>query len=233
MHKEAIYDDEFGEIQLRYDIRAVRYTFHAKSGRLHATLPFGVSEKELRPLLEKKREALRRLLVRVSGNTLSVGNIIETRCFNINIETYRGEKILYTMRDGCLIVLLPHDADIGEPLLSEKIKRGIMRFVKQSAATYLKARLDAAAARLRLKYNTFAVASGRRILGRCDSRRNIKLSCYLLFYPEELIDYVIYHELAHLTVMNHGAAFHELCNKYCSGRENELRKRLRHFPLPL
>ena len=217
MHKEAIYDDEFGEIQLRYDIRAVRYTFHAKSRRLHATLPFGVSEKELRPILEKKREALRRLLVRVSGNTLSVGNIIETRCFNINIETYRGEKILYAMRDGCLIVLLPHDADIGEPLLSENIKRGIMRFVKQSAATYLKARLDAAAARLRLKYNTFAVASGRR----------------LLFYPEELIDYVIYHELAHLTVMNHGAAFHELCNKYCSGRENELRKRLRYFPLPM
>lgn len=232
MRTGILADEEFGQILLRYDPRAVRYIFRVKSGELQVTLPERTSEKEIVSVLEKKRGALRKLMLRVPDNKLTVGTVIETRCFNININTYRGNKILYTLH-GALDVFVPAEADINDPLLSERIKKGIMRFVLRHAASYLKTRLDAAAMRLRLKYNTFAVSSGRRILGKCDTRRNIKLSGYLLFYPEDLIDYVIYHELAHLTVMNHGEAFHRLCDKYCSGKESELRNRLRRFPLPL
>ncbi len=33
--------------------------------------------------------------------------------------------------------------------------------------------------------------------------------------------------------MNHSAAFHELCNAYCDGREAELQRRLRAWRFPL
>lgn len=70
-------------------------------------------------------------------------------------------------------------------------------------------------------------------LGSCSSRRIITLSPKLIFLPGELRDFVIRHELAHLSHMDHSAAFHRLCDKYCGGREAQLSAATKTFKTPL
>lgn len=79
---------------------------------------------------------------------------------------------------------------------------------------------------------SFSVSFGRSVLGRCDSRGNIKLSRNLVFYPYELRVAVIAHELAHLTHLNHSAAFHALLDQYLDGNSRTLSKQLRQHRLP-
>ncbi len=63
------------------------------------------------------------------------------------------------------------------------------------------------------------------------ARHNI--SYILVFMPEHLCDYIIYHELAHLTEMNHGERFHTLLNQYLEGREATLSKELQRYSWPV
>lgn len=59
---------------------------------------------------------------------------------------------------------------------------------------------------VRLKYNSTN-------WGSCSAGRNINLSTRLLFAPDDVRDYVIIHELAHLVELNHSDRFWKLVSE--------------------
>ncbi len=77
------------------------------------------------------------------------------------------------------------------------------------------------------------IKDSRTRLGCCSSRGIITLSPRLIFLPTHLADYIIYHELAHLSEMNHSAAFHEVCDSYCDGKEEQYRAEVKAFKFPV
>jgi len=62
---------------------------------------------------------------------------------------------------------------------------------------------------------------------------HISLSCVLLLLPGRLREFVICHELAHITYRNHSAEFHRLCDDYCNGNEKALIRELREWKWPI
>lgn len=51
------------------------------------------------------------------------------------------------------------------------------------------------------------ITSARTRFGSCSSKNSICFSWRLLDYPDEAVDYVVVHELAHIAHKNHGPAF--------------------------
>ena len=62
--------------------------------------------------------------------------------------------------------------------------------------------------------------------GSCSSKGNLNFNYQLYYMPEELMDYVVIHELAHRRYMNHSEQFWAEVEKYCPdyrSRRNSLR----------
>jgi len=66
---------------------------------------------------------------------------------------------------------------------------------------------------LGLPYPQITVREMRSRWGSCDPADRITLNIKLILVPEELIDYVIYHELCHLREHHHGKAFYQLLDR--------------------
>ena len=66
--------------------------------------------------------------------------------------------------------------------------------------------------------------------GSCSAKGNVNFNYQLAFLPDELLDYVVIHELAHRRHMNHSRAFWAEVEKYCPDYL-ERRKQLKEYSL--
>ena len=58
------------------------------------------------------------------------------------------------------------------------------------------------------------ITSAKTRFGSCSGKNGICFSLYLLRYPEQAVDYVVVHELAHIRHHNHSASFYRLVEQY-------------------
>ena len=233
--KGFIEDEEFGKIyvELRRGMTSVRFTYHA-DGNLLMRAPLGLSVADLQRMVEVNREQLRQL-PRPESVTFHAGQVIE--CFRcrviIGIQSRMPGYILNHWEDDVLHLQVHESADLTDEGVKRTISTVIARAMEVQAHAVLQPFAREVAAELGLQPAGFEVGRGMRKLGHCTAKKVIQLSRNLMFLPEPLVRYIICHELAHLTHMNHSPQFHALCDRYTGGHEKELEKQLRHFHFPI
>lgn len=82
--------------------------------------------------------------------------------------------------------------------------------LRSAAKATLPGRVAHYAERMGLSPTGVKITSARQRFGSCSARNSLCFSCLLMRYPDEAIDYVVVHELAHIVHKNHGKAFYAL-----------------------
>ena len=230
-----IEDKEFGKIyvELRRGMTSVRFAYHA-DGHLLMRAPLGVSVADLRRMVDINREQLRRF-PHPGRVSFRVGQVIECyKCRVVIEQQSRMPGYILNHWEGDTLHLQVHESvDLDDDNVTRTISHVIGRAMEVQAHAVLLPLARQVAGELGLQPAGFEVGRGMRKLGHCTARRVIQLSRNLMFMPEALIRYVICHELAHLTHMNHSPEFHALCNQYTGGHEKDLERQLRQFRFPI
>ncbi len=117
----------------------------------------------------------------------------------------RGVKV----RDGRLEV----------PVDPEKADAALRAFLKEEARRALSYASDRYAAKIGARYGKITLRDTRSRWGSCSSDGNLMFSWRLILAPDEVLDYVAAHEVAHLRHMDHSRRFWGLVDEICPGFE--------------
>ncbi len=102
--------------------------------------------------------------------------------------------------------------------LMEQVEREFQGKSKEidlpDAKRKLKAKMNKLADQHGFTYNRVSFRNQRTRWGSCSTNNDISLNIKLALLPEDLIDYVILHELVHTRVKNHAPGFWEEMGKY-------------------
>ena len=217
-------DEEFGNIEIRR-VRSASIRLKIQpDGRMIAHLPYFVPLCEVTKLLNKSRKNLRQTLQKMPiKKTYKDGDRIG-KSHKLLIQEDVAESI--KLRKLEIIISITENTSDSKKM--QLIKDGIVKALRKEAKAYLPRRLKFLAAQNGFSYNQIRLTHAKSRWGSCSSRGTISLNIMLMTLPNELIDYVLLHELNHTRHMNHSLQFWADLEKVCPSAK-KYRKELRNF----
>ena len=209
-------DSEFGEIIVhkRRGSRNVSIKM-GTDGRLVATVPPYTPLLFIKQVVARSRQALRTMAQAnnrpaeyVDGQPIGKGHTLKA------VSTGMVAEPKVSIKHQTLIVYLPQSTTLTSQQVQQLIRDAAVKILRREATAELPARLAELAKRHGFTYTRvrFSHAGGR--WGSCSSTGTISLNIALMKLPDELITYVLIHELCHTRHMDHSAAFWQEVGKY-------------------
>lgn len=151
-----------------------------------------------------------------------------TRKRKIIIRKTDGKKITGRISDGEIKVFYPDHLEVKHISVQHFIHKVIEEALRIEAKHFIPARVNELAAKYNFSYNKVFIKNIKSRWGSCSKKGNVNFSLHLMLLPEELIDYVILHELAHTVEHNHSKNFWAVLNKVY-GNAKVIDKKLRDY----
>ncbi len=203
-----------------------------RGGIVRLNVPAGIRGSRIVPILD---ELAPRLLASRPEVAYSEGQVLSFPGLSVEICRQRliPDKVIGRASLPMSSVGVGSELSFDLERVTASISDMLLGIARKVAPAVLLPKARACAERVGRRPQAWTISSGHRVLGTCDSKGLIALSYVLVFLPDELREYVICHELAHLSELNHSPRFHALLDSYLDGREAVLTERLRGYRWPV
>lgn len=147
--------------------------------------------RELWPWIERRVRELERARATISAR----GDSVPYLGGSLRIVTERGRSRVHRRGDQLLV---PAGAEQRESL---------ERWYRRTARDEIGTRLDRACALVGCSYTALSIRGQRTRWASCSPSGAMSFNWRLLLAPEEVLDYVVWHEVCHLEIMDHSPRF--------------------------
>ena len=196
-------------------IRSKRKTLSLQideEARLIVRAPIGASIKTINDYIKKKSSWIKKNKESISHKNAAVQN---NKRFKDGKEVYYLGEV-YEMRiNGLINSITIEDNYIQFPYkFLDDPKKHIVKWYKKMATEYIFDAVEYYAKVTKRKYKKIGITSAQKRWGSCNTNGNINFSYMLIMAPKDVVDYVIIHELMHLSEPNHSNSFWSLVESY-------------------
>jgi len=200
------------EVRRRKGTRHLRLRLNVQN-RIVVSAPWHCSDRTCRDFIERNREWLEGQL-KQAPQVVGIREWLQ-RSPGLTVD---GQQLPVRIRESDsdrAICRLDHQSKQVEMLLPTGADDALLyALLRQFAGKIVAARAHELAQRLGLRPGRISVRDQSSRWGSCSAHKNISLNWRLMLLPPPLQDYVIFHELAHLTEMNHSRRFWDLLERY-------------------
>lgn len=216
MATHTLVDEEFGEIRIRRIRVSRRVSIRiGTDGRYQATAPLLTPLIFIRRMIDGSRDDLRQLAEHSSvSSPYEDGQSIGKNHQLAIIFTGMVKQAEASVTRQRIIIKLPEGQHPSDQSTQQLIRDTVIKVLRKEAKLLLPLQLKHLSNAHGFHYIKirFSHSSGR--WGSCTSSGTISLNIALMKLPDELIEYVLIHELCHTRQMNHSPAFWEEVKKY-------------------
>jgi hypothetical protein len=183
--------------------RRVRVNVHAHTG-VEVVLPTRAPERaavaavsELRPWIERRLDEAHELLEQLAaraGTVPYLGTVLELVPQPARTRVHRdGERLLVPAGDA---------------------RPALERFYRRAARAEIAPRLDRATQLAGSSYTALDIRAQRTRWASCSATGRMSFNWRLLLAPERVLEYVVWHEVCHLEVLDHSPRFWALLERH-------------------
>ncbi len=231
--KELIDIDGIGPILLtsRSSIKRLSIKLRPFKG-VEVTFPLGTRPKSVMDFVNSHRQWIINAQQKIQEKEDALTVFDENTCFNtrsfaLRIEPHQNPKVRIQFAKGLLHIHYPQNMDVKTASIQEVIRHGIEEALRRSAKSYLPTRLKELADLHGFTFKRVFIKNLKSRWGSCSGVDNVNLNLHLMRLPDELIDYVLLHELCHTIQKNHGPNFYKLMNKVMDNRVGALEREIK------
>jgi predicted metal-dependent hydrolase len=227
MSDRLIYIDGVGEILFKHSSRARHLGISVRPFLgARVSIPIGMSyNSAVRLVTEKKVWIIQHLNKMKEYEKLqTIFNESSGYCtkhHKLELRKSDRKNISVRLSKGKINVAYPAELNTNSKEIQTAIRTGIERALKIEAKQYIPDKVNQLAEQFGLHYNKLTLKNIKSRWGSCSRKNNINLSIHLMRLPEQLIDYVILHELVHTVHHNHSARFWSKLDEVTNGAKNQ------------
>jgi len=212
-------------------IRSNRKTtaIYVRGGDVEVRAPLKMPKRDIERFISEKEQWIRETLA-------SQQNQAEKKAsFAIDYESsilFRGSPYPIIARGGTQAGFDEKSFYMPPGLIPEQIKSTCVKLYKMLAKNHISHRVVFFAKQMGVAPTAVKINSAKTRWGSCSSQRSLNFSWRLIMAEDDIIDYVVVHELAHIKEMNHSARFWAVVEgvlpdyQGCKSKLKELQQRL-------
>lgn len=221
-------DRSSAQLPFAYEIvrssRRRSISIEVRAARVSVRAPLGVADYELHQWVREKRHWISRkiaeqqqLLQKIPARHYGSGVTLPYlgQSLTLMIETASSARIERRTVESreCLYVRTSTRSKVAQELQAQRL---VCNWYQQEALRILTQKTDQLTRRLGLRHAGVTVKATRSKWGHCTSRGTIQYNWHILLAPENIVDYLVAHEVCHLQHHNHSPAFWQMVASVCS-----------------
>jgi hypothetical protein len=191
------------------------------------SFPFFVSEKEVLAFLARNETWIRKQQEKAEKQQISFneGFFVKTRMHTVYLQKGLSTGDVNVKNNDVTIFI----RDFQSENARLAVEYTLTQIFRMEAHLLLPKRLTELAHKFGFSYNKVSIRNNKRNWGSCSSRNNISLNLQMMKLPDQLIDYILLHELVHTEIKDHSERFWKKLDEVTGSKARELAKEVKKY----